>query len=162
LNLPQVVEEVRAVFLAYEAALLANDVRLLNDFFWDSPSTVRYGIAEHNYGAADIRAYREHAWPVSPCVVCSEPSLPLVDAIRPVVSSEFSVPASELIGRQTQTWVRFDTGWKLICSPCEHDSARAHQTSVAALRVITMLAKRTTFAQRRLRQMTYKRAVAKI
>jgi len=106
--------EVRAVFLAYEAALLANDVRLLNDFFLDSPSTVRYGIAEHNYGAADIALIANMLCQYHLCVVCSEPFVTTCGRDTACVSSEFSVPASELIGRQTQTWVRFDTGWKLL------------------------------------------------
>jgi hypothetical protein len=116
LNLAEVVDEVRAVFLAYEAALLANDVQRLNDFFWDSPSTVRYGIAEHNYGAADIRAYREQAVPVSPLRRLQRTIVTTCGRDTACVSSEFSVPASELIGRQTQTWVRFDTGWKIIAA----------------------------------------------
>ena len=66
LNRPEIIAEIRTAFLQYEAALLSNDVKTLNDFFWDSPTTVRYGLAEHCYGAAEIHAYREAATAVAP------------------------------------------------------------------------------------------------
>ncbi|MBV8030848.1 MAG: DUF3225 domain-containing protein, partial [Betaproteobacteria bacterium] len=46
LNLPEVVEEVTAVFQRYEKALNDNDVAVLDELFWDSPDVVRYGIRE--------------------------------------------------------------------------------------------------------------------
>ena len=38
---PEVVAELRALFDDYEAALMANDVQALNDFFWCSPQVTR-------------------------------------------------------------------------------------------------------------------------
>lgn len=40
-NLPDVVEEVRAVFQRYERAFVSNDLAVLDELFWDSPLTVR-------------------------------------------------------------------------------------------------------------------------
>ena len=43
---PDVVAEVRAAFLAYEAALVAHDLDALDTAFWDDPRVIRYGVAE--------------------------------------------------------------------------------------------------------------------
>src|SRR4051794_36629106 len=58
LNDPKVVQEVAAAFAGYDIALGRNDVAALNDYFLNSPSTIRYGIAENLYGFAEIEAYR--------------------------------------------------------------------------------------------------------
>ena len=41
INIPEVVAEVTAAFERYEAALVANDVSVLDELFWDSPLTLR-------------------------------------------------------------------------------------------------------------------------
>ena len=46
INLPDVHAEVSAIFALYEQALTSNDVALLDQLFWDSPHTVRYGVGE--------------------------------------------------------------------------------------------------------------------
>ncbi len=58
INDPEVLAEVTAVFTRYEAALVANDVAVLDELFLDSPLTIRYGIAENLYGSEAIRAFR--------------------------------------------------------------------------------------------------------
>ena len=50
LNIPEVVEEVRALFERYERALIDKDVEVLDDTFWNSPYTVRYAIHENGCG----------------------------------------------------------------------------------------------------------------
>ena len=47
INDPSVVREIEAEFAGYDRALASNDVAALNGYFFDSPSTVRYGIAEN-------------------------------------------------------------------------------------------------------------------
>ena len=42
-------------------ALVRHDVEALNGFFLDSADTVRYGLAEQNYGIEAIAAYRRAA-----------------------------------------------------------------------------------------------------
>ena len=53
-----VVAEVRATFERYEAALVANDLDVLDELFWDSAQTVRYGVNENLYGIDAIRDFR--------------------------------------------------------------------------------------------------------
>ena len=39
--------EVTAAFTRYEQALVGNDVAVLDELFWNSPHTVRYGVTEN-------------------------------------------------------------------------------------------------------------------
>jgi Protein of unknown function (DUF3225) len=58
INIPEVVAEVTEAFLRYEKALTGNDVAVLNELFWDSPHTLRYGATENLYGHDQIAAFR--------------------------------------------------------------------------------------------------------
>ena len=58
INDPSVVREIEAEFAGYDRALGNNDVAALNGFFFDSPFTIRYGIAENLYGYPEIQAFR--------------------------------------------------------------------------------------------------------
>ena len=57
-NRPEVLAEVTAVFERYEVALVNNDVAVLDELFWNSPHTLRYGATENLYGYDAIRAFR--------------------------------------------------------------------------------------------------------
>jgi hypothetical protein len=57
-NRPAIMAEVSAAFERYEAALVAGDVATLNELFWDSPSSLRFGIADRQRGAAEIHDWR--------------------------------------------------------------------------------------------------------
>ena len=58
INLPDVVAEVTAAFARYETALVNNQVEVLDELFWNSPHTLRYGAGENLYGYDAIRAFR--------------------------------------------------------------------------------------------------------
>ena len=58
INDPAVVREIETEFAGYDRALGANDVAALNGYFFESPFTIRYGIAENLYGYPEIQAYR--------------------------------------------------------------------------------------------------------
>jgi hypothetical protein len=47
INTPHVLAEVKAVFERYEQAVAHNDVAVLDELFWNSPLTLRYGVAEN-------------------------------------------------------------------------------------------------------------------
>ena len=57
-NLPDVLAEVTIAFERYEQALVSNDVAVLDELFWDSPHTLRYGATENLYGIDEFRAFR--------------------------------------------------------------------------------------------------------
>lgn len=116
INLPQVVAEVRERFERYERALEENDVAVLDDTFWDSPYTVRYGYAEHGYGFQAIHAHRL-ARPPGPGSKARRIRLEILTVGYDVatVNLEYQVRGRDAIGRQSQMWLRFaDVGWKVV------------------------------------------------
>ena len=116
LNIPEVVAEVRAHFERYEQALIDKDVAVLDATFWDSPHTIRYALSENGYGFSEIHAHRV-ARPPGPGIKDRRIRLEILTLGRDLatVNLEFKVRGRELIGRQSQTWVRFPgLGWKVI------------------------------------------------
>lgn len=117
-NLPDVIAEVRALFERYEQALVDRDVDVLDATFWDSPHTIRYAFGEHGYGFAEIHAHRV-ARPPGPGIKERRLRLEILTLGRDLatVNLEFKVRGRDLIGRQSQTWVRFaGVGWKVVAA----------------------------------------------
>ena len=115
-NLPEVVAEVRALFERYEQALVDKNVEVLDATFWDSPHTIRYAMTEHGYGFAAIHAHRV-ARPPGPGIKERRLRLEILTLGRDLatVNLEFKIRGRDLVGRQSQTWVRFpDVGWKVV------------------------------------------------
>ena len=63
-DLPDVLAEVTEQFARYEAALVSNDVAVLDELFRADPRTLRYGIGENLYGYDAIMAFRAARSPV--------------------------------------------------------------------------------------------------
>ena len=59
LNIPEVVAEVRAAFLRYQHAVDTQDVETMNELFWTSPFTVRFGPNGTLIGHDAIANYRQ-------------------------------------------------------------------------------------------------------
>jgi hypothetical protein len=116
LNIPYVVAQVREVFDRYEAALLIHDVEAINDFFLDTPITVRLGIEEHGYGIDAIRSYRRRAWPVAANRRLQHTVISTIGNAAASVTTEFVIPGSDKIGRQTQVWALTSVGWKIVAA----------------------------------------------
>jgi len=117
-NLPDVVAEVRELFERYEQALIDKDVDVLDAAFWNSPHTIRYAMHESGYGFAAIHGHRV-ARPPGPGIKEQRLRLEILTLGRDIatVNLEFKVRGHALIGRQSQTWVRFpDVGWKVIAA----------------------------------------------
>jgi len=115
-NIPEVVAEVSALFERYETALAEKDVAVLDATFWDSPHTIRYALHENGYGFEAIHAHRV-ARPPGPSIKEKRIRLEILTLGRDIatVNLEFKVRGKDLIGRQSQSWVRFpDLGWKVI------------------------------------------------
>ncbi len=116
INLPEVVAEVTTQFDRYEKALTSNDVAVLDELFWNSPHTLRYGATENLYGYAEIQAFR-----------AGRPAQGLVRTVlRTVITTyghdvataniEFQRAGSAKTGRQSQTWVRMPEGWRVVAA----------------------------------------------
>jgi ketosteroid isomerase-like protein len=113
-NRADVLREVRAAFEQYEQALLRHDVEALNGFFLNSADSIRYGLAEQNYGIEAIAAYRRASVAVHPQRRLLRVVVSRYGDDVACVSAEFTDPAAAGLGRQTQTWVRTGDGWKII------------------------------------------------
>ena len=115
-NIPEIVDEVRDLFERYETALETKDVAVLDDTFWNSPHTIRYALHENGYGFDAIHRHRV-ARPPGPGIKERRIRLEILTIGRDLatVNLEFKVRGRDLVGRQSQTWVRFpDVGWKVV------------------------------------------------
>ncbi|MFT8676677.1 MAG: oxalurate catabolism protein HpxZ [Acetobacter sp.] len=109
---------------AYEKALADNDLQALDAMFWDGPQTVRYGVGENLYGAAEIAAFRRARSGGSPPRTVLRRVVTPIGTDSAVVSLEFRRDGSTRTGRQMQTWVRTPQGWKILAA---HVSLMAEQ-----------------------------------
>lgn len=116
INLPDVLAEVTAAFARYEDALVHNKVEVLDELFWNSPHTLRYGTTENLYGYQEIQAFR-----------AARPAQGLArDVLRTVITTygrdfataniEFRREGSAKAGRQSQTWMRTGQGWRVVAA----------------------------------------------
>ncbi len=116
INLPEVLAEVQAAFARYEDALVHNKVEVLDELFWDSPHTLRYGATENLYGYKAIQDFR-----------AGRPSAGLMREIYNTVittygrdfataNTEFRRAGSTATGRQSQTWMRTPAGWRVVAA----------------------------------------------
>ena len=115
IDLPEVIAEVREAFDRYEKALVSNDVPALDALFRDDPRTVRYGAGEILYGYADIKAFRAARSPVGLGRTLSRTIITTFGLDFAVASTLYERPSAPgKIGRQTQTWVKFPEGWRVV------------------------------------------------
>ncbi|MGQ0653829.1 MAG: oxalurate catabolism protein HpxZ [Betaproteobacteria bacterium] len=106
--------EVRAAFQRYEEALNANDVRTLNELFWRSPRTLRYGAGEELYGRDAIAAFRSARTP---------PGRRRLGRVEITThGTDFATASCEFrrapgrLGRQMQTCMRTPEGWRIVAA----------------------------------------------
>jgi hypothetical protein len=112
---PDVVKEVTAEFERYERALVSNDVDTLDAMFRDDPRTIRYGATEILYGYGEIKAFRAGRSPVGLARTLSKTVITTYGRDFAMASTLFYRTTSlGKVGRQTQTWVRFDDGWRIV------------------------------------------------
>lgn len=114
INLPDVVQEVTALFARYEAAFLANDVAALNGFFWRSPQVTRYGIADQQLGHDALVAYRASVPPPDFTRSLHDVRITAFGPDTAVAMCRFLRSDTPLWGYQTQTWVRLAEGWRIV------------------------------------------------
>ena len=117
INLPDVRAEVEAAFARYETALVTNDVTTLQQLFWRSEYTIRYGIAENLYGSEEISAFRAARLPIGLARRISRTVITTFGRDFATASTLFerdTVPGK--IGRQMQTWARLPEGWRVVAA----------------------------------------------
>lgn len=112
-NDPAVLAEVTALVDAYETALMTNDVEALDGAFWNSPRTVRLGVAENLWGFDEIAAFRIGRAGGSPPRTRLRTEITTFGSDFAVANVEFRRDDTGKIGRQSQTWIRVEDGWKV-------------------------------------------------
>ena len=110
---PELLHEVTAAFYAYEAALMADDVPAMDALFHDAPTTNRFGVGEVLYGSEAIRAFRKGRGG-SPQRRLGHVAITVYGDAFATVDAEFFRENSTRRGRQSQSWVRFADGWKVV------------------------------------------------
>lgn len=114
INIPEIVAEVAAQFARYESALETNDVATLNELFWASPHTIRYGIGENLYGHEAIKSYRGARAPHALARTVGR-------SVITTFGRDFATASIDFVrggrnGRQMQTWVRMPEGWRVVAA----------------------------------------------
>ncbi|MGV7203335.1 oxalurate catabolism protein HpxZ [Xanthomonas citri] len=115
IDLPEVIAQVTAAFHAYEAALMRDDIAAMDALFHAAPSTVRYGVGEVLYGIDAIRAFRIGRGG-SPQRQLAHVQVHGFGHDFATTHAEFIREGSSARGRQSQSWVRFADGWKVVAA----------------------------------------------
>jgi hypothetical protein len=119
-NLPEVVAELAELYPRYEQALVSNDVETLVAMFWAAPEVIRFGVSENLYGHDELEAFRK-ARPAANLARTIK-RLEIVSFGRDYASITLEFErnhphgpnAPTLQGRQSQVWVRFPQGWRIV------------------------------------------------
>lgn len=113
-NIAEVLAELEAAFARYEQALFANDFDALAALFWESPLTHRYGVRELLYSHQEIDRFRRDRGAVDQRRTLRNTRIVTFGRDFGVANTEYLPHGSARIGRQSQTWVRTDAGWKIV------------------------------------------------
>jgi hypothetical protein len=116
INLPEVHAEVSAAFARYEQALVSNDVAVLDELFWNSPHTLRYGVGENLYGYEAIQAFRAGRSPQGLARQVLRTVITTYGRDCATANIEFQREGSARTGRQSQTWLRTPQGWRVVAA----------------------------------------------
>ena len=116
INLPEVVAEVTAALDRYERALTSTDVEVLDQLFWNSEHTLRYGATENLYGYDAIRAFRSARSPVGLQRSVLKTVITTYGRDFATANLEFQRLSSARPGRQSQTWMRTAEGWRVVAA----------------------------------------------
>jgi hypothetical protein len=113
INDPALLAEMTAAFAEYERALMEDDIPAMDLLFHDAPTTNRYGVGEVLYGIQEIRSFRNGRGG-SPQRKLGHVSITVYGDRFATADAEFYRENAKSRGRQTQAWVKFEDGWKVV------------------------------------------------
>ena len=119
INIPEIVAEVRAAFLKYNEALDADDLDTLDQLFWKSPHTLRYGPNGTLHGHAAISGFRRGRLQQNVKAIKRDLQNTVITTFgrdMGTTNTESMQAGSPAIGRQSQTWVRMPEGWRIVAA----------------------------------------------
>ncbi len=116
INDPELIAELRALYSQYEQALVTNDVEKLVEMFWAEPHVMRFGVTENLYGPDELATFR-----------MTRPQKGLTRTVTRLDIVSFGRNFASITleferhsdghtarGRQSQAWVRFGDGWRIV------------------------------------------------
>jgi len=115
-NLPEVIAELRELYPRYEQALVTNDVDTLVAMFWASPQVMRFGVTENLYGNEELEAFRKTRPATNLMRTVTRLEIVSFGEDFASITVEFERDTAKGVsrGRQSQTWVRFAQGWRIV------------------------------------------------
>ena len=116
IDIPEIVAEMRAAFERYEKALVGNDVATLNALFWKDARVLRFGLAESLYGHEAIAGFRAARSTVDLDRDLFNTVITTFGRDLATANTEYRRKSSGKVGRQSQTWVRFPEGWRIVAA----------------------------------------------
>ena len=116
INLPHVLAEMEVAFARYEDALVNNKVDVLDELFWNSPHTLRYGATENLYGFEAIQAFRASRPSQGLQRTCMNTVITTYGEDFATANTEFQRDGVARTGRQSQTWMRTPEGWRVVAA----------------------------------------------
>jgi hypothetical protein len=118
INDPEVVAELKSLYPHYETALVTNDAETLIRMFWASPHAMRFGVTENLYGIDEIDAFRKGRSPANLARVVKRLDIVTFGRDSGSITLEFERTVNEktIRGRQSQVWIRFPEGWRIVAA----------------------------------------------
>lgn len=116
INIPEILAEVTEAFARYEKALMANDVAGLDALFWTSERTIRYGAEENLYGIEAIRGFRTARGTADLTRELGATAITTFGRDTATASTLYRRLSSGKTGRQMQTWIRTEHGWRVVAA----------------------------------------------
>ena len=123
INDPEIVAELEALYARYESALVANNADVLTQMFWASPHAMRFGVTENLYGIEEIAEFRKGRPAANLARKVLRFSIVTFGRDFGSITMEFERTMFEangdekkIFGRQSQVWVRFPEGWRIVAA----------------------------------------------
>ncbi|MFB3102472.1 MAG: oxalurate catabolism protein HpxZ [Alphaproteobacteria bacterium] len=116
INIPDIVAEVTAAHNRYEIAVTENNVAVLDELFWNSPHTLRFGATENLYGYDQIAAFRKARSADNLERDVRKVTITTYGRDYATTNVEFTRTTTDRIGRQSQAWLRTDAGWRIVAA----------------------------------------------
>ncbi|HEX7730497.1 MAG TPA: oxalurate catabolism protein HpxZ [Terracidiphilus sp.] len=116
INDPEVVAELAALYPRYEEALVSNDVDTLVAMFWQGQQVMRFGVTENLYGPDELEAFRKARPAANLARTVTRQEIVAFGRDLGSITIEFERGSGETLvrGRQSQVWVRFTEGWRIV------------------------------------------------
>ena len=103
---------------------MADDLAIMDALFHNAPTTNRFGVGEALWGIEEIRAFRMGRGG-SPRRRLGHVVITVYGDSFATADAEFFRDGADKCGRQSQSWVKFPDGWKVVSAHVSLEGATA-------------------------------------